>query len=189
MPTGLFMERGDSGEVRVTARFAGIPESVEAQVAEVERLLGPRASRPSPGGEDLADESGGRGTGGTPAVQGAVLKISVLPTEIAMAIDRAVGIAADQGWRTHAVAYAHGLGRITWLADETMTSLPAAVNQLRAALAPSAGTVVVLDAPLEVKREMDVWGPEMDAVPIMRRVKAELDPHSTLNPGRLIGGI
>jgi len=189
MPTGLFFERAANGECRVIVRFAGIRESVEAQVTEAQRLLGPRSSRPSPVAADMMEESGIPGTGVPPALPGCVLKLSVLPSEIASAVDCAVAIGAAQGWRTHAVVHAHGLGRVIWGTDETMMSLPSAVTQLRAALAPSGGTVVVLEAPLDVKREMDVWGPETDAVPIMRRVKAELDPRSTLNPGRLIGGI
>ena len=203
MPTGLFIEHAVNGEIRVSIRFAGIRESVEAQVAEVERLLGSRGRLPRPLGEGwgagassvaTAEPSPqpsprGRGSSGTPAVPGCVLKVSVLPTEIAMAIDRAVAIGVERGWRTEAVVHAHGLGRVTWSTDEAMTSLSAAVNQLRTALGPRGGTVVVLEAPLNVKREMDVWGPATDAVPIMRRVKAELDPNSTLNPGRLIGGI
>jgi len=42
---------------------------------------------------------------------------------------------------------------------------------------------------LAVKRQLDVWGPVADTMAIMRRVKEELDPQGTLNPGRLIGGL
>jgi glycolate oxidase FAD binding subunit len=34
-----------------------------------------------------------------------------------------------------------------------------------------------------------MWGPAGDALSLMRRVKAEFDPHGILNPGRFIGGI
>ena len=125
----------------------------------------------------------------TPAVPGVVLKLSVLPTEIAAAIDRAVKIGGANDWPTHALVHAHGLGRITWVTAEHDSSIAPAIESLRAAVTPRGGTVVALEVPLEVKREIDVWGPPTDALPIMRRVKAELDPHSTLNPGRLIGGI
>jgi len=49
--------------------------------------------------------------------------------------------------------------------------------------------VVVERAPAALKREVDVWGEIGPALAIMRALKARLDPHSTLNPGRFVGGI
>jgi glycolate oxidase FAD binding subunit len=40
-----------------------------------------------------------------------------------------------------------------------------------------------------VKQRFDVWGDAGDALPLMRRVKAQFDPTGCLNPGRFIGGI
>jgi glycolate oxidase FAD binding subunit len=106
-----------------------------------------------------------------------------------MAIDKAVEIGSTNDWATTARMHAHGLGRVTWSTGEHASGIVPAIQALRAALEPRGGTVVVLEAPLEVKREIDVWGPATDALSIMRRVKAELDPRGTLNRGRLIGGI
>jgi glycolate oxidase FAD binding subunit len=36
---------------------------------------------------------------------------------------------------------------------------------------------------------LDAWGNPGDALPLMRAVKRHLDPKSTLNPGRFVGGI
>jgi glycolate oxidase FAD binding subunit len=55
------------------------------------------------------------------------------------------------------------------------------VGALRARL----GTCVLLDAPAELRREVDPWGP-LSAEPLMRRVKARFDPYDTLNPGLLL---
>jgi glycolate oxidase FAD binding subunit len=44
---------------------------------------------------------------------------------------------------------------------------------------------VLLDAPSELRRAVDPWGP-LSAEPLMRRVKARFDPHDTLNPGLLL---
>jgi glycolate oxidase FAD binding subunit len=35
---------------------------------------------------------------------------------------------------------------------------------------------------------IDPWGTPA-ALDLMRRVKAQFDPHNTLNPGRFVGGI
>jgi glycolate oxidase FAD binding subunit len=74
-------------------------------------------------------------------------------------------------------------------------SLPAeagaeGVRDLRAALAPSA--CVVLDAPDEVRAEVDPWGLEGGggaAVELMRRTKARFDPNGVCSPGVFVGGI
>ena len=46
---------------------------------------------------------------------------------------------------------------------------------------------VVEDAPPEVKRGIDVFGPEPSSLPLMRSIKAQLDPNEVLSPGRFVG--
>jgi glycolate oxidase FAD binding subunit len=76
---------------------------------------------------------------------------------------------------------------ICWL------SLPAdtgagAVRELRAELAPSA--CVVLDAPEELRAQVDPWGIENGgAVELMRRTKERFDPDGVCSPGVFVGGI
>jgi glycolate oxidase FAD binding subunit len=48
--------------------------------------------------------------------------------------------------------------------------------------------VVVLDAPADVKEQVDVWGP-VRGLDLMRRVKDQFDPDRVLSPGRFVGGI
>jgi glycolate oxidase FAD binding subunit len=78
-------------------------------------------------------------------------------------------------------------------------SLPAeagaeAVRSLRSALTPS--SCVVLDAPEEVRAEIDPWGFDDSgggagsaAVELMRRTKARFDPGGVCSPGVFVGGI
>ena len=65
---------------------------------------------------------------------------------------------------------------IAWLRFEEAT--PELVESLRGSL----GACVLLDAPEELRRAVDPWGP-MPAEPLMRRVKARFDPYDTCNPG------
>jgi glycolate oxidase FAD binding subunit len=37
--------------------------------------------------------------------------------------------------------------------------------------------------------DFEYWGDAGDALPLMKAVKARLDPKNTLNPGRFVGGI
>ena len=64
----------------------------------------------------------------------------------------------------------------------------AAVEELRATLAPDA--CVVVDAPLELRRRLSPWGAVDDAeLALMRRLKERFDPEGTCNPGVFVGGI
>ena len=52
------------------------------------------------------------------------------------------------------------------------------------------GACIVLEAAQpDLKRSLDVFGDLGPSVEIMRRLKIEFDPYSTLNPGRFVGGI
>ena len=78
---------------------------------------------------------------------------------------------------------AHGL---SWIALDG--GGPEVVDGLRRELAPS--PCVVLDAPPEVRRQIDVWGVgDSTAVELMRRVKQRFDPAGACSPGVMAGGI
>jgi glycolate oxidase FAD binding subunit len=62
------------------------------------------------------------------------------------------------------------------------------VTTLRAQTAAYDGSVVVVDAPVEVKERVDVWGP-VRGLDVMRRIKERFDPAGRLNAGRFVGGI
>ena len=65
---------------------------------------------------------------------------------------------------------------------------PRFVERLRADANRFGGAVVVLDAPVDTHRELDVWGP-VRGLDLMRRVKEQFDPNRVLSPGRFVGGI
>ena len=56
---------------------------------------------------------------------------------------------------------------------------------------PRAASVVVLDAPLEVREAVEPWGslPPAPLLQLMRNVKARFDPAHACNPGVFVGGI
>ena len=94
------------------------------------------------------------------------------------------GVVADVGW---------GLVRLMWWPGDG-PSLAAGLAEdiiwrIRKAARHNDGHVVVERCPLEVKRNIDVWGDSPDGMAIMRRIKQELDPTGTLNPGRFVGRI
>jgi glycolate oxidase FAD binding subunit len=67
--------------------------------------------------------------------------------------------------------------------------LVALVETARQAAVEAEGSLIVTSAPIEVKQRIDVWGDAGTALPLMRRLKEQFDPRSTLNPGRFVGGL
>jgi glycolate oxidase FAD binding subunit len=51
------------------------------------------------------------------------------------------------------------------------------------------GALVIEAAPPDLKRQVEVWGAARGDIAIMRRLKEQFDPRSTLNPGRFLAGI
>ena len=68
------------------------------------------------------------------------------------------------------------------------TDIAVAVGQLRRDVAAHDGSVVVVEAPPDVKDSLDVWGP-VRGIEVMRRVKEQFDPDGRMSPGRFVGGI
>ena len=70
--------------------------------------------------------------------------------------------------------------------DEELLAL---VQWTRAWAAQHHGFAVVEEISPELKGRIDVWGSVRTAFPLMKRLKASLDPHGLLNPGRFVGGL
>jgi FAD/FMN-containing dehydrogenase len=52
--------------------------------------------------------------------------------------------------------------------------------------------IAFVHAPIELRQSAEqysLWAPLPPSLPIMRRLKATLDPNGTLNPGRFLAGI
>ena len=72
------------------------------------------------------------------------------------------------------------------LSGESVEDVAPAVGRLRAAA--TGGSAVVLQAPDDVRAQVDSWGP-VGGLDLMRRVKDEFDPDHRFAPGRFVGGI
>ena len=58
------------------------------------------------------------------------------------------------------------------------------IKSLRSHCEAAGGFLSVLQAPLAVKQQIDVWGYRGNAVPLMREIKQQFDPLEILNPAR-----
>jgi glycolate oxidase FAD binding subunit len=94
-----------------------------------------------------------------------IVKFTTLPSRIAEAA----------ALFSRYVIQATGIGYAQFDAD---------LGQLRAAIEKDGGSLTILGP-----SKLDAWGSPGDALPLMRAVKEQFDPKSTLNPGRFVGGI
>ncbi|MFP5207383.1 MAG: FAD-binding oxidoreductase [Acidobacteriota bacterium] len=117
----------------------------------------------------------------------AILKISVLPGEIASMLARLQEWASFGGIELATVAQATGL--ITAAVTMAPEAALALIEPLREQVRAFGGSVVALQIPAEFRSRFDVWGCDSSALDLMREVKRRFDPHRILNPGRFVGEI
>jgi glycolate oxidase FAD binding subunit len=75
-----------------------------------------------------------------------------------------------------------GIGIANW----SMASEQAPVREVRSAVESAGGSLVLLAAPDELKRQVGAWGTPPPTLELMRRLKAAFDPARSLNPGRYV---
>jgi glycolate dehydrogenase FAD-binding subunit len=115
-----------------------------------------------------------------------IVKIGILPSEIANSAETLERIANAEQLRWQMVAQATGIATVRLQGDPARLS--SAVKQWRAEVEASGGSLVALRRPKEFEG-LDAWGNGGDALALMRAVKHQLDPKGTLNSGRFVGGI
>jgi glycolate oxidase FAD binding subunit len=164
-------ERGE-----ILARFGGAAPGSAA--SEVATLMGRAGLEARLVGDD--DAVWERQRARQRSADGAVVRVSALPTELPRVLECAHAVGASLVGRA-------GLG-LSWLTLPAGdgSEVVACVEEVRRRLSPF--PCVVLDAPADVREKVDVWG-EADALPLMRRVKARFDPHGVCNRGIFVGGI
>jgi len=181
--TGLQLRVASGVAPELDVRFEGAgPASVEPQLRRLEKLAGALRPAEAPpevwqARQGLWDEAGGA----------AIVKSSVLPSqlsELVALVERVAG-AHQLGWKL--VAQATGLSLLRL--EGAAAALVAGISELRREHESRKGSLAALGCPAGLKGRFDVWGSAGDALPLMLRIKQQLDPIGTLNPGRFIGGI
>lgn len=63
------------------------------------------------------------------------------------------------------------------------------IREMRQYCESKNGFLTILEAPATIKKQLDVWGYNGNALEIMRQLKQQFDPKNLLSPNRFVGGI
>ncbi|MBG1264393.1 FAD-binding oxidoreductase [Nostoc commune] len=176
LSTKLVSSLGLGQGLGLIARFQSISESVKEQsnrVLEVGQKLGLNGAIFADGDEANLWQRLQERIHTTATESVITCKIGVLPTaavEILTQVE--LGL----------IHISSGLGLLQ-LEDKNQ------VLKVRDRTQASRGFLTILEAPVAVKEQIDVWGYTGNALPLMRRIKEQFDTKNVLSPGRFVGGI
>jgi glycolate oxidase FAD binding subunit len=64
-----------------------------------------------------------------------------------------------------------------------------AIREILGRCEEAGGNLVIQQAPSGMKKGLPVWGSERSDLPIMKRIKGQVDPSGIMSPGRFVGGL
>jgi glycolate oxidase FAD binding subunit len=180
VPSGVELDRPERGTATLSILLEGIPPGVQGRAAQARDLLGPAAT---------ASERPPQWWGAEPESHGgSLLKVTHEIAGLAVLLTALDDVSAATGVSAH-LRGSVAVGSVNVaLAQVQPRDVVRFVERLRARAGSFGGSVVVLEAPVDVKAGLDVWGP-VRGIGLMRAVKDQFDPQRRLAPGRFVGGI
>jgi glycolate oxidase FAD binding subunit len=168
-------------ECALDVRIAALPECMDEHAASLQKIFGQIELKESSeqvwqARQELFDAEGA-----------AVLKVSVLPSDVCAVSNELQERANEEGLEISIVAQANGL--MTAALKSAPDAAIALIERLRGRVRGSGGSVVALQIPETLRGRLDVWGCDSNALPLMREIKRRFDPNRILNPGRFVGNI
>jgi glycolate oxidase FAD binding subunit len=174
----------ESVQPQVDVLFEATQAGLTAQVEQLKTILAPAAAiDPGPAVWNARQEL--YSAAADNEANSALAKISVLPAQIAETYELLRAVAANPV-RFQAVVQATGIGFVYFEAKRN--EIGNTLQSLRAKLEALGGSLMIAHRP-STMASLDAWGNPGDALPLMRAVKQQFDPKSTLNPGRFVGDI
>jgi glycolate dehydrogenase FAD-binding subunit len=179
-----------AGETKLlTVLIEGIPPAVEAQAEMASFLFKPFGEARTLSDEE-ADTLGPLTSPGNPEANDEVaLKIGAPPAELTGVLDSVLDACGRRGVTSRITGHAATGVTLVGLSGGDEEAQVGVAEEIREIWARKGGSLVVLRAPLSIKKKVDAWGPAGDYLGLIRRVKEKFDPRGVLNPGRFLGGI
>ncbi|HET6201459.1 MAG TPA: FAD-binding oxidoreductase [Planctomycetota bacterium] len=170
----------------VLARMDGEEAGVEAEGTRLRALASEKAGRVvplSPPHRALLSDPR-RIARGRPALW---LRASTVPSMVPTFLER---IHREAEGRPLAALARAGIGTVHVLAGEEFprSEILAAVGAARATARGLGGSLLVVDAPPDLRRGLPLWGEAPGGIAVMRRLRGLFDPEGVLSPGRFVEG-
>jgi glycolate oxidase FAD binding subunit len=169
------------GSRQVVFRVGGYPQAVERQVRDLSALIERHGGQPRDSAwEDLQRSRVEARRRDVVLKAAAPISTSTALVDI---LERALADLNPTVW-------AHAGNGVAYAACDAPAGVDALVRARRDVTALGNNASLVIErCPTPLKAAIDVWGDPGASLSLMRAIKAKLDPKSTLNPGRYVGGI
>ena len=183
------------GAFGLAVTLAGSQLTVDRQVKDFSTLITEAGGKalPVPAGQEAKAMQAIRDVVRTDGLdKSQVLAQVSVPISCTAALAAAAGKAGQNLGLAPAVAAHAGCG-VVWAryqpGRDATEAMAKALEDLRRQAVTAGGTLVLHEAPPEIKRRIDAWGAPGDSLGMMKKLKAEFDPRGLFNPGRYVGGI
>ncbi|NER34937.1 MAG: FAD-binding oxidoreductase [Oscillatoria sp. SIO1A7] len=180
---------GSSG-MGLLVRFQSVPESVAEQsqrVLELGEKLGLQGQAHPEETEATLWEGLRKTIQESDRERAIACKIGIRPSEAAAALVEFEALTASEDrfpLNLGMIHAASGLGRLR-LVGETTNVLPV-LERMRNHCQSKGGFLTILEAPIEIKQKIDVWGYAGNAIDLMSKIKKQFDSENILSPNRFI---
>jgi glycolate oxidase FAD binding subunit len=180
-----------SNDITLALRFQSLGESVLAQterVCEMRRSQSLKAEIISDGDDSEWWSTAAQRLRESAEQDTVICQIGVVPASavscLATIQQKAAQMSVVLQGRVHASS---GVGQLRLTGTEM--DCRRLLGDLRSFLNQSGGYLSILEAPLSLKKAVEVWGYSGNALAAMRKLKERFDPQGGLNPGRFVGGL
>ncbi|OKH16972.1 FAD-binding oxidoreductase [[Limnothrix rosea] IAM M-220] len=156
-------------------RFAAIPESVDAQILELEAIAIKNKLVIQPEPEELWQTINQK-----LYAQPVYCKVGLLPNQACNFLETVEELTNNQ-----AIARIHGksgLGLVAFPHEKFLRQF----RDLRRYCAQYNGFLTMLEAPYNTKMQFEPWGYTGNALPLMKKMKTQFDPSGLLSPQRFL---
>jgi glycolate oxidase FAD binding subunit len=187
LSTKLITQLGFGQGMGLMVRFQSVTDSVKEQssrLLEVGQQLGLQGTLYTDANEANLWQSLQEQIWTAPHQPAITCKIGVLPTAAVTTLTQLDTLTSSTG-----LGFIHagsGLGRLR-LDPAAVT--PETILEMRRHCQAQSGFLTVLEAPISLKQQLDVWGYNSSALNIMSQIKQQFDPKNLLSPYRFVGGI
>ncbi|MBE9127359.1 MULTISPECIES: FAD-binding oxidoreductase [unclassified Coleofasciculus] len=187
LSTQLVTTLGLGQGMGLMVRFQSLSESVKEQssrLLEVGQQLGLLGTLSTNSDETHLWKSLPEQIWAAPQHSGITCKIGVVPTAAVAMLTQLDTLTSGTGLGL--IHAGSGLGNVRL---DSATVKPETILEMRKHCQSHNGFLTILEAPVALKQQLDVWGYAGNALDMMRRIKEMFDPKDILSPQRFVGGI